>query len=74
MYGNNVGVGGITAGTGGSVLPATGGPDSIWFWIAVGCIVVGIFAMLMSTGALWRIVPARLRRGLAQDRAASTGQ
>lgn len=58
MYGN-IKTPIATSGT----LPATGATGNPWLIAAsVLAILVGVFACLMATGALWRIVPAGWRR------------
>lgn len=49
-----------------AVLAATGlGAWASGFGVlGVVCVVVGTFALLQASGALWRVVPARWRRSL----------
>ncbi|WP_367323217.1 hypothetical protein [Streptomyces sp. HUAS ZL42] len=52
---NNAGAGTAATGTGAAgMLPLTGGPDSIWFWIVVFVLVSAGFAAL-------RLVPRKTK-------------
>ena len=62
MYGGKVPTAVAAGAPGAAVLPNTGGPSTLWLVVGILAVIIGLFALLMATGAAARLVPAGVRR------------
>ncbi|NUS02018.1 MAG: hypothetical protein HOV97_05575 [Nonomuraea sp.] len=66
MYGGTKVPLAVAAGLGGASSATQASNSHLWMIVTIACVIVAAFALLMATGAGYRLLPARMRRNLGR--------